>query len=93
MEIELPSQGCNIVYGNYIDNYRNNVRTRYYIVNQKLILNNTSSYTSMPSGYSCYSGKLEYKPEIKIYFPFLALGLCVFIFFCIYKIILKRVFP
>lgn len=93
MDIELPTQGCNIVYGNYVDNYRNNVRTRYYIINQKLVQNSTSSYSSLPTGYSCYSGKLEYSPELKIYLPFLSLALITLVMVLIYKIILKRLVP
>lgn len=93
MEIELPKTGCNIVYGTYVDNYANSQRRRYYIVNQKLVLNSTSSYSSLPTGYQCFSGNLEYKPELKIYLSFLSLALCIFSFICIYKIIIKRVFP
>lgn len=93
MDIELPTQGCNVVHGNYVDNYRNNVRTRYYIINQKLVLNSTSSYSSMPSGYSCYSGKLEYRPELKIFFPFLAFLLYLICVIFVYKVIFKRLLP
>lgn len=92
MDVELP-QGCNVVYNGYIDNYRNNTRTRYYLINQRLIPNSTGSYSSMPSGYICYSGKLEYKPELKIYFPFLAFVLFFFVLIILYKIILKRLIP
>lgn len=94
MEIQLPTGGCNIFYGNYIDHYLNNTRRRYYINNNKLILNSTSTYSSMPSGYNCISqGDIHYNPELAIEFPFLAFGLVVFALLMVYKVIIKRLLP
>lgn len=94
MEIQLPSNGCTIFYGSYVDHYLNNTRRRYYINNDKLVLNNTSSYNSIPSGSNCIStGDLVYKPEMAIEFPFLAFGLIAFAIFMVYKVIIKRLLP
>ena len=98
MEIELPSQGCNIFYGTYIDNYSNNgyTRTRYYLNEGKLVKNNTSqsNYNSIPTGATCIvTGDLIYKPELEVYVPFLAMTLFVFVLILVYKIIIKRLLP
>lgn len=94
MEIQIPAGGCAMYYGTYIDHYLNNTRRRYYINNEKLVLNSTASYTSMPSGYACISqGDLTYKPENKIWFPALSLALILIAIALVYKIIIKRLFP
>ena len=94
MEIQIPSNGCSIYYGTYIDHYQGNVRTRYYLQNEKLVKNSSSSYNSMPSGYSCISqGDLTYKPELKIWFPFLSFALILVCAILLYKIFLKRIMP
>lgn len=95
MEIVLPSTGCNVFYGTYIDNYYNNVRRRYYIHEGKLVLNNMTSYASTPSGAYCLtsSDKLLYRPQDSIYFPALSLAMCVLAFVILYKFIIKRLLP
>lgn len=94
MEIQIPTNGCSIFYGSYIDHYYNGVRRRYYINNEKLVLSNTSSYNTMPSGYTCLSqGDITYKPENQVWFPALSLALIVFALSLVYKIIIKRLFP
>lgn len=94
MEIQLPSNGCNIYYGTYIDHYYNGVRRRYYINNDKLVLSNSSSYNTLPSGYTCVAtGDITYKPENQIWFSALSFALCAFAFILIYKIIIKRLLP
>lgn len=98
MEIELPSTGCNIFYGTYVDNYSSDgrTRTRYYLNEGKLVENNTSysQYNSIPSGATClHTGDLVYKPEMELYVPFLASGLLVFVLILVYKIFIKRLLP
>ena len=98
MEIELPSTGCNVFYGSYLDNYTNNgyTRTRYYFNEGKLVKSNTSqsNYNSIPSGATCITtGDLVYKPELGVYVPFLAMTLFVFVLILVYKIIIKRLLP
>ena len=69
MEIELPSSGCNVYYGNYVDNYKNSVRTRYYFSGNRLVASTTSSYTRIPDGAICLTqGDLVYNPESEVYF-------------------------
>lgn len=98
MEVDLPS-GCNIYYGTYVDNYTNNGRTRvrYYINEGKLVPSSgsTSQYDQRPSNdYHCLTtGELVYKPEVQIYFPFLAGSLLVFVLILVYKIFIKRLLP
>lgn len=87
--IELPSQGCNVYYGNYLDNYHNGHRSRYYLNDGKLVLSNTSSYSSLPSGVNCLSaGDLIYRPEIDVYFQSIALVFVFFLFFSAYRLII-----
>lgn len=97
MEVELPSTGCNIFYGTYVDNYYNNTRTRYYIHEGKLIKNNTStsSYNTTPSGAYCLTSadKLLYRPQDSVYFPFFALAMCLVVFVILYKLFIKRLLP
>lgn len=87
MNVELPNQGCNIMQSvGYIDNYRNNVRTRYYIDNNRLVQVSTNSYTTQPTGYSCLTtGAITYKPEISVYFQVIAVIACIAIFIGILK--------
>lgn len=98
MEIELPSTGCNIFYGSYIDNYSSDgrTRTRYYFNEGQLIQNNTSqsNYNSIPSGATCITtGDLIYKPELEVYVPFLASSLFILVLILVYKIFIKRLLP
>lgn len=94
MEINLPQQGCNIFYGTYIDNYNNNVRTRYYINDGELVANNRQSYTynTIPTGAVCIDN-LTYRSELPIYFEIFSIALFALAFFLIYKTIIKRLLP
>lgn len=97
MEINLPSTGCNIFYGDYVDNYNGNTRIRYYINEGKLIKNNTTTYNynNTPSGAHCLTSEdvLEYRPQDTVYFPVISLAMCSFVFVILYKIIIKRLLP
>lgn len=94
MEVQIPSNGCSIYYGTYIDHYINNTRTRYYLNNEKLIKSSTSNYTSLPTGYSCLSqGDLWFKPELKIWLPLACFLLVVIAIALVYKIFIKRLMP
>lgn len=94
MEIELPSNGCNVYYGTYLENFYRGTRSRYYFNNDNLILNSTTTYTYEPTGVNCVStGDITYKPEHQVYFPFLASIVVVFALVLIYKVIIKRLMP
>lgn len=81
MEIDLPKLGCSIYYGNYVDNYYNSVRTRYYLNENKLVKSTTSNYTRLPDGAVCLSsGDLFYKPETEVYFNVISLFIAIVIF-------------
>lgn len=72
-EIPIP-EGCSVFYGTYIDTYRNNQRTRYYIYGNRLVPSTTSSYTTIPTGSVCLSqGDLVYKPELEVWFSLASL--------------------
>lgn len=98
MEYELPSGGCSVFYGTYIDHYLNNVRTRYYLHEGKLIQSSrqTYNYNYDLSSYHCLTNNdlpLYYNSETLVYFPFLALIVCLLAFSLIYKVIIKRLLP
>lgn len=49
----LPG-GCNVFYGEYIDNYNGTTRKRYYFDSYgQLILSQTTTRVNTPSGVSC----------------------------------------
>lgn len=97
MKIDVPANGCNVFYGTYIDNYYNNIRTRYYIHEGSLIKNNETSYSysGVPTGAHCLTSNdsLVYRPQDTVYFQFLSMAMCVFAFFLLSKLIIKRLLP
>lgn len=48
----LPRTGCNVYYGQYVDNYNNGVRTRYYKAGNKWI-ESTKQSATQPTGIQC----------------------------------------
>lgn len=88
MEITLPSDGCNVYSGTYIDNYYNHVRTRYYLNENQLIKSSTASYTNLPTGTVCMDSNLVYKPEIEVYFNVISIISAIFIFVFAIRLIL-----
>ena len=49
----LPG-GCNIYYGQYVDNYSGNVRTRYYVTQyNELVASTRVTSTTIPTGAVC----------------------------------------
>lgn len=94
MNVELPD-GCNIINSSTtFYNYTNNNRTRaiYYIYDGKAFKStettNVNPYTY--TGTCLVTGDLVYKPEVKVYFPFLAAIIISLILFIIYHIMLRR---
>lgn len=92
MEIEIPSVGCFVASGyNSFDHYLNNSRVRYFLISNKLVRGSSSHYSNLPSGYHCLqTGDLVYKPEIAVYFPFMAFGLVAFAGILLYNILIKK---
>ena len=95
MEIELPTYGCNIISSSTtFYNYSNNNRTRetYIIYSDKAILQSTQTNNTgyNYTGTCLVTGDLVYKPEIQVYFPFMATSIIILICYIIYSIILKR---
>lgn len=59
----LPTTGCNVFYGNYVDNYTSYLRTRYYIYDGYAIKSSTATYTTPPANVECInSDNLIYDP-------------------------------
>lgn len=92
MEIEIPSGGCFTASGSTtFYHYLNNQRITYYLYDGKFVRGSSSTYTSLPNGYHCLSsGDLVYKPEITVYFPFMAFCLIAFAGILLFNIIFKR---
>lgn len=96
MKIDLPTQGCNVFYGTYFDNYYNGVRTRYYLNDGQSIPSTSQTYINNPSNVYCLSStqfQLWYKPELEVYFGAISLLICFLAFSIIYKTIIKRLLP
>lgn len=87
-EIEIPSTGCNIYYGNYLDNYHNGLRTRYYLNEHRLIPSTISSYSRIPDSAVCLSDPLIYNPETEVYFGIIAIISTIFVFYMAFRFIL-----
>lgn len=92
MEITLPSNGCNISQSaGFIDNYYNGYRTRYTISENKLVQSYRTTYTSVPTGYTCLNtGDIIYNPELAVIFPILAGVMVLVAVYIIYKITIGR---
>lgn len=95
MDVELPSTGCNIINSSTsFYNYSTDARTRetYIIYEGKALLQarNTNQYGYTYTGNCITTGDLVYRPELKIYFPFISFILICFTFYLAYKIVLWR---
>lgn len=92
MDVNLPTNGCNISQSNgFIDNYYNGTRTRYTITENKLVQSYRTTYTSIPTGYTCLNtGDIIYKPELAVYFQIISLALVGIATLIIFKIIIGR---
>lgn len=98
MDVELPTTGCNILtsstsFYNYSSD--RHTRQRYYIYDGVAHLESStySQYGYDYTGTCLDTGDLVYRPEIQVYFPFLAALMVLFALFLIYKVIIKRLLP
>lgn len=95
MNVELPSSGCNIINSSTsFYNYSTDSRTRktYVIYEGKALLqaSNTNQYGYTYTGDCLTTGDLVYRPELQIYFPFIASIIIVGAILLAYKIVLWR---
>lgn len=92
MEVEIPSDGCFIASGsNTFQHYLNNQRITYYLYDGKLVRGSSSNYNNLPTGYHCLStGDVVYKPEVTVYFPFMAFALIAFAGILLFNLVIKR---
>lgn len=98
MNVELPDSGCNILSSSTsFYNYSSDGRTRsQYIIydgHAKKISETTNQYGYTYTGTCLETGDLVYKPELQIYFPFIASIICVFSIFLVYRVVIKRLLP
>lgn len=86
----LPETGCNVFYGNYVDNYLSNVRTRYYIYDGQAIASSTSTYATPPANVNCISSSdLLYDPllQTQIIMGIVVIVIAVMLF--AYKVVIE----
>lgn len=88
MKIPLPS-GCNVYYGNYIDNYNGGQRTRYYIDENRLIGSSKTTATQ-PTTAICIGNELEVEEKFDVWAGIAAIILVGTIFIATGKIILGK---
>lgn len=98
MDVELPSSGCNILTGaTSFYNYSSDGRTRQtfaiYEGQAKMVSEAYNQYGYTYTGTCLQTGDLVYKPELKIYFPFLSAIIFIFSLYLIYRVIFKRLLP
>lgn len=95
MEYNLPTAQCNVFNGTYLDSYNNGIRTRYYLHEGLLIPSSQQAYNQVPTTAICMtsSQKLDYKPELQVWFSALALGVCFLAWVVVYNTIIKRLLP
>lgn len=89
MEVELPN-GCNLYYGNYIDNYNGSTRRRYYLNEGKLVLTTTSNNSRQPDNTTCISSPLYYATEYQAIYQFEAFCLVAFAGIIIWNLLIKK---
>lgn len=85
----LPDNGCNVFYGSYIDNYRNNTRTRYYLYDGQAIPSSTSTFTTMPNGYVCMTSEPVYNPLLQGLLIIAVIASVIAVFVSAYSIVIK----
>lgn len=96
MYVELPTTGCNILNSaTSLYNYSPDGQTRQtFVLLDGNIYKTAESYNQYGYTYTgtCLNtGDLVYKPEIKIYFEFIAGIVVGIIFWLIFKLIIKRI--
>lgn len=95
MNVELPSNGCNIlISSSSFYNYSPDGRTRetYYIYDGKAFLRESTynQYGYSYTGTCLYTGDLIYKPELQVYMPVISFILICLAILLAYKIVLWR---
>lgn len=87
----MPTTGCNVFYGSYIDNYVGSTRSRYYIYDGVAVKSQTSTNVTQPNGANCITAEdLSYKPEIQIFVGLAACIASLAVFAIALKLVLGR---
>lgn len=98
MDVELPSSGCNILNSSTtFYNYSPDAKTRqFWIIYDGVAHKQAETYNQYGYAYTgtCLNtGDLVYKPELKIYFPFLASIIFVFSLYVVWRVVGRRLLP
>lgn len=80
----LPTTGCNVFQGNYVDNYSSNIRTRYYIYDGQAVASSTSTYTQQPTNAICMTSD-----SIPLENPFLQTMLIITVIIAVIAVLLS----
>lgn len=85
----IPTTGCNVVNNSTtIYNYTSNTRKTYVQIGGKWFYTQSSSYTTIPSGYQCIDiSTVNSKAEFYPIFIFLAFCLALFVWIFVWKLI------
>lgn len=82
MQIEgIPTNGCNYINNNYsFTNYYNSTAKTYIIMEGRAVLQRTSTYTSLPTGYNCLQpNAFKWKSDFPVFAQFMSIILCTLI--------------
>lgn len=85
----IPTTGCNVVSNSTtIYNYNSNIRKTYVQIGGKWFYTQSSTYSSIPTGYQCIDiSTINSKAEFYPIFIFLAFCLAVFVWIFVWKLI------
>lgn len=85
----IPTTGCNVVSNSTtIYNYNSNTRKTYVQIGGKWFYTQSSTYSSIPTGYQCIDiSTINSKAEFYPIFIFFAFCLAVFVWIFVWKLI------
>lgn len=96
MYVDLPVEGCNILNSStslYNYSVDGRTRTQYALYDGNLykVAESYNQYGYTYTGTCLSTGDLVYKPEIKIYFEFIAGTVVGIIFYLLFQLIIKKI--
>lgn len=86
---DIPSTGCNVISNSStIYNYTSNTRKTFIQIGGKWFYTQSSTYTSIPTGYQCVDiSSLNSKAEFYPIYILIALVLAVFVWWFVWRLI------
>lgn len=96
MYVELPSTGCNIINSaTSLYNYSpdSKTRTTFILIDGNLYKQSETynQYGYTYTGACLNTGDLTYKPEVRLYFEFIAAIVVGIIFYLLFNLIIKKI--